>query len=152
MVNRHKSFFPFLILLVLSDRSPLRLTIWPLRWQTKTPPLSLLSRTRKLTFRLKKCSTGKFSSCNLTPLQIFLLSRETSESNIRDLVGKILINLFVLRFVRIFTNYVGWKARVLEYGKAMQLASNDTHLSRLKVQMAEAENTLAKLDANLQSL
>ena len=97
---------------------------------------------------------GKFSSCNLIPLQIFLLSRETSESNIRDLVGKILINsdLFVLRFVRIFTNYVGWKARVLEYGKAMQLASNDTHLSRLKVQMAEAENTLAKLDANLQSL
>lgn len=84
----------------------------------------------KINFSIEKMFNGKIQQLQFDPT-----------SNLLAITGD--------KFVRIFENYVGWKARVLEYGKAMQLASNDTHLSRLKVQMAEAENTLAKLDANL---
>lgn len=49
------------------------------------------------------------------------------------------------KLVRIFENYVGWMARVTEFTKTIQVASNQTHVERLQGQIEDASKNIDRL-------
>ena len=51
----------------------------------------------------------------------------------------------LFRVVRIFHNLTGWKARLTDYKKTIQLASTAVHKESLKEQIKQAENKISEL-------
>ena len=51
----------------------------------------------------------------------------------------------LFRVVRIFHNLTGWKARLSDYKKTIQLASTAVHKESLTEQIKQAENKISEL-------